>query len=306
MNLIAPDKRVDTLRLLKTITGNILNNKDNVKYRKINESSTQFKELITGQLIDKLTDVGFTRDDGHMVWPHKQQTDDPSTVIYWERLQSVYKELIDALSSRISRDELARITEARLKNPQPLATPQQDQKAPVSLRPSRRAKFVSLADIEGTRKLPTHYAEEYLASQTRSKNLSQIINSRHDPEYIGRLALDLTNKYRVSQYKLPLQWDQSIYEVVSMHAQGMANNTEPFSHENFDRRVDLITSKTGSVYSAAENIAMSSGTDNVAETAVDGWIASPGHRANLVGDFTKCAVGFACNGEYFASQIFTS
>ena len=306
VDVIGPDKRVETIKLLKTITGNIINAPHDGKYRRINENSQAFKQLMTTSLIGKLVETGFKSEDGHLIWPYKTVKEDSATLSEWNRLKTLHDSLNDASSSRISRQELARITEERLNKPQiSLRTPpakHPETRKPIKL--SRPSRIMTLEDIDDKRKVPTHYAEDYLSTKPLSRSFLQIVTSRQDAEYIGRLAVDLTNKYRVEQKKLPLQWDQSIYEVSSLHAQGMASGAEPFSHNNFDRRVDLIRLKTGLVYSAAENIAMNSGTERVAEVAVEGWIASPGHQANLVGQFTRCAVGVACyRGQYFFSQM---
>ena len=53
----------------------------------------------------------------------------------------------------------------------------------------------------------------------------------------------------------------------------------PFGHDGFDGRVRQYPMAHRS---AAENVAMSRGITDVAQTAVHGWINSPGHRKNLL------------------------
>lgn len=54
--------------------------------------------------------------------------------------------------------------------------------------------------------------------------------------------------------------------------------------------------------SAAENLALGYGTG---ATVVDAWMASPGHRANVLGSFTQ--VGVACglqSGRWLCAAVF--
>eukprot|EP00920_Eleutheroschizon_duboscqi_P017275 GHVT01041341.1.p3 GENE.GHVT01041341.1~~GHVT01041341.1.p3 ORF type:complete len:101 (-),score=22.91 GHVT01041341.1:1215-1517(-) len=58
----------------------------------------------------------------------------------------------------------------------------------------------------------------------------------------------------------------------------------------------------------AENVGMNLGVYNTAEEVVKGWIDSPGHRANLVGDFDLCgiAVARAPSGAFYYTQLFAA
>ena len=48
------------------------------------------------------------------------------------------------------------------------------------------------------------------------------------------------------------------------------------------------------------------GFSNPGEKAVVGWINSPGHHKNIVGDFNLTGIGIAKNneGKYYFNQIF--
>lgn len=50
------------------------------------------------------------------------------------------------------------------------------------------------------------------------------------------------------------------------------------------------------------------GVSEVAKVAVNGWIESPGHCKNLLGNFTYCGIGVYMNheGKYYLTQLFGS
>jgi uncharacterized protein YkwD len=58
---------------------------------------------------------------------------------------------------------------------------------------------------------------------------------------------------------------------------------------------------------AGENVAVNSGFDDPVGTAVAGWLDSPGHHENIVGDWTHAGVGIATDGEqYYFTQLFAA
>ncbi|MGK7922031.1 MAG: CAP domain-containing protein [Trichodesmium sp.] len=113
------------------------------------------------------------------------------------------------------------------------------------------------------------------------------------------------NQYRQSQNLPPLQWNNSIAEQARIHAQQMANGEATFSHDGFKERVELISQKI-TYQGAAENIANNLGYSNPGKKAVEGWIKSPGHQKNMVGDYNLTGIGIAQNSEgtYYFNQIF--
>ncbi|NES67376.1 MAG: CAP domain-containing protein, partial [Okeania sp. SIO2D1] len=78
-----------------------------------------------------------------------------------------------------------------------------------------------------------------------------------------------------------------------------------FSHDGFQQRVKVISQQIP-YKSAAENIANNMGYSNPGEKAVEGWIGSPGHHKNMVGDYNLSGIGIAQNSEgtYYFNQIF--
>jgi len=88
------------------------------------------------------------------------------------------------------------------------------------------------------------------------------------------------------------------------HSENMANGSAPFSHEGFNDRFPSFPFRFTD--GAAENVAMNAGLEDVAKAAVDGWINSPGHRKNKLGNYIYSGIGVARNtrGQWYLTQLF--
>ncbi len=98
-----------------------------------------------------------------------------------------------------------------------------------------------------------------------------------DPE-VEAFAL-LVNEHRVYQGCEPLTWSPQVAAVAQAHsadmvARGFFAHTNPDGLSPFDRMSAAGVSYRG----AAENIAYGFGT---AESVLEAWLDSPGHRANI-------------------------
>ncbi|WP_287524353.1 CAP domain-containing protein [Okeania sp. SIO2C2] len=147
--------------------------------------------------------------------------------------------------------------------------------------------------------------------------MPEIQNSRQTPISRPRVAISpdvngleksvfaQINQYRKSRNLPPLQWDNTIAQQSRIHAQQMASGQTTFSHDGFQQRVKVISQKIP-YKSAAENLANNFGYNNPGEQAVQGWIGSPGHHKNMVGDYNLSGIGIALNSEgtYYFNQIF--
>jgi len=113
------------------------------------------------------------------------------------------------------------------------------------------------------------------------------------------------NQYRKSRNLPPLTLNTSITEQARIHSEAMASGRVPFSHNGFEGRVKAF-SKSISYSSAGENVAYNQGYSNPDQQAVQGWLESPGHLENIVGDFDHTGIGVTKNakGEYYFTQIF--
>ena len=111
------------------------------------------------------------------------------------------------------------------------------------------------------------------------------------------------NQYRRAQKLPPLAFDQTISEQARAHSAAMANSGR-ISHNGFDDRAAAI-GQTITYKSVAENVASNQGYENPDNTAVKGWIKSPGHQQNMVGDFDLTGIGVVeKGGSYYFTQIF--
>ena len=114
------------------------------------------------------------------------------------------------------------------------------------------------------------------------------------------------NDYRASQRLAKLTRNSVMDNQAKIHSQNMANGKVPFGHTGFSERVKAIKANGIPYSSAAENVAYNQGYSDPATQAVQGWLKSPGHLANIRGNFEKTGIGVASNsrGEIYFTQIF--
>ena len=117
---------------------------------------------------------------------------------------------------------------------------------------------------------------------------------------------DRVNQYRQAQNLPPLTFDATIAAQARSHSIKMARASR-LSHDGFKERVDMVA-RTIAYRGAAENVAYNMGHTYPDDTAVKGWIKSPGHQVNMVGAYDLTGIGVAQNsqGEYYFTQIFIS
>jgi uncharacterized protein YkwD len=113
------------------------------------------------------------------------------------------------------------------------------------------------------------------------------------------------NAYRAQQGLSPLSLDVRMSEIARQHSEDMASGGVPFGHNGFEQRIQAIA-RTIPYRTAGENVAYNQGYRDSVAQAVEGWINSPGHRANLEGDFEVTGVGIArtTDGKYYFTQLF--
>ena len=159
-------------------------------------------------------------------------------------------------------------------------------------------------------------SENIDTNKTNNKTKSSVSTKKSQPNNLAannnngigdleRLTHQQINQYRISRNLPPLKLDKSISQQARIHSQNMAQDKVPFSHEGFEGRIASVSS-TISYRSAAENIAYNQGYRDPVERAVAGWIKSPGHHKNMIGNYNLTGIGMAKNsqGEYYFTQIF--
>ena len=92
-----------------------------------------------------------------------------------------------------------------------------------------------------------------------------------------------------------------------LHSEKMAR-LNFFDHEGPDGDLPARARASGVAWrSLAENIALNQGYDDPVSLAVDQWMHSPGHRANILrGIFTHSGIGIAraADGRVYITQVF--
>lgn len=137
------------------------------------------------------------------------------------------------------------------------------------------------------------------------------LSCSHNPHQIEQEIHDLINQQRVQFNLPPLANLRELDELAHFHSRNMLEH-DFFAHDDHegrevaDRMDELFPSILYS--SIGENIAKQTGSHdpNVAQTFVQGWMNSPGHRANILSeDYTYAGVGIAFDdNRIFATQNF--
>ncbi|HSE31635.1 MAG TPA: CAP domain-containing protein [Pyrinomonadaceae bacterium] len=132
--------------------------------------------------------------------------------------------------------------------------------------------------------------------------------SLDDANSIERRAFAQTNAVRAQHGLQPFVWDPELCRLARNHSANMAR-TGLFSHATPEgMRLKERAHAAGIRYQViAENIAYNMGYDDPGAFAVERWMISPSHRANILyAGFTSMAVGtfVAADGSVFLTQTF--
>lgn len=89
------------------------------------------------------------------------------------------------------------------------------------------------------------------------------------------------------------------------HSRNMGLEKVPFGHQDFEKRAKAIQ-KICQLHSFGENVAYSFNCKDPVQTAVEGWMKSPSHKKNILGDFEETGIGIFINkeGKFFITQLF--
>lgn len=125
---------------------------------------------------------------------------------------------------------------------------------------------------------------------------------------LERQAFNAINSERMRKGLSPLAWDGDLCRVARRHSENMGR-LNFFDHQGPDGS-NLLTRISASGIdwkSLGENIAYNQGQDDPTVIAIDQWMHSPKHRANILrSDFTHSAIGIArtSDGRVYLTQIF--
>ena len=126
---------------------------------------------------------------------------------------------------------------------------------------------------------------------------------------IERRAFEQTNLVRVQNGLPPLEWDADVCRMARDHSENMSRQAF-FAHTTPDGkrlrdRARLVGIVGFSVL--AENIAYNQGYEDPGAFAVERWMQSPKHRANILSpEFRAMAIGsfVAADGSVYLTQTF--
>ena len=119
-------------------------------------------------------------------------------------------------------------------------------------------------------------------------------------------VFDLVNQIRAENGLEPFVYNETLTQIARTHSQDMIDRSyvdhiSPDGDDPFDRMEAAGLTFTA----AAENIAVGYSTP---EAAVEAWMNSPGHQANILGGCKELGVGLALGGSsgYYWTQCFAT
>jgi len=124
-----------------------------------------------------------------------------------------------------------------------------------------------------------------------------------NPDRTATLVVTEVNDARTERGLAPLERDESLAHVANVHTGDMAtrqyvNHTAPNGSGVADRyeRFGIDCFGSENIY-YTPNGALLVDERTVAERVVSAWLASPGHRETLLGNYTRQGIGVAVDGE---------
>ncbi len=164
------------------------------------------------------------------------------------------------------------------------------------------ARLLSDPVLDASYSRPRRVASEVPSTDSASISLAE-------PSMIERNAFEKINRTRVASGLAPLTWDAALCRMARAHSEHMASRGY-FSHETPDgdglkQRARAMS--IGRFRVIAENIAYNKGYEDPGAFAVERWMLSSGHRANILYEgFQASAIGsyVAADGSVYLTQVF--
>ena len=126
-----------------------------------------------------------------------------------------------------------------------------------------------------------------------------------------RTAFELINRERVAKGLAALVWNSDLYRLARQHSEDMGGRGY-FDHETPEGLMPKDRARAAGLRGfrvIAENIAYNKGYENPGAYAVERWMKSSGHRANILySSFQYSAIGsyVASDGSVYLTQVFIS
>lgn len=118
-------------------------------------------------------------------------------------------------------------------------------------------------------------------------------------------SMDKVNAIRLQHGLKPLKHSISLCNSAQEHSQNMALAKIPLGHHGFQERAEKHQ-KSENLCAFGENVAYNWRYDDPVQAAIDGWMKSPGHKANILGDYNLTGFGIwvSLEGKYYFTQLF--
>jgi len=130
-----------------------------------------------------------------------------------------------------------------------------------------------------------------------------------EPNDIEKRAFEQTNQVRIKNGLVPLRWDADVCRMARIHSESMSRQGY-FSHvtpEGLKLRDRARVAGILQFSVLGENIAYNQGYEDPGTFAVQKWMESPKHRANILSpEFRAMAIGsfVAPDGSVYLTQTF--
>lgn len=128
---------------------------------------------------------------------------------------------------------------------------------------------------------------------------------------VERSAFEKTNRARVANGLEPFTWDPDLCRMARVHSENMARQGffDHATREGLHLKDRARALGIGRFRVIGENIAYNKGYDDPGAFAVERWMLSSGHRANILyAEFQASAIGsyVSADGSVYLTQIFIS
>jgi uncharacterized protein YkwD len=176
-----------------------------------------------------------------------------------------------------------------------------------NIQPRPVARLISEPLAEARNSRPRRISLENSAAA--SKSLTSNSPALEDTSAVERRAFEQTNAARVKNGLPTLVWDPDLCRMARKHSEQMAT-LGYFSHENPDGLQLKERARANGILHfrvIGENIAYNKGSEDPGGFAVERWLTSSGHRANMLyPGFQASAIGsyLAADGSTYLTQVF--
>lgn len=152
------------------------------------------------------------------------------------------------------------------------------------------------------------FALEAATKKTRVKVYAQEVNIPSEREMLEMETrlVKMVNNERTKHGLSPLKVWQVLTYHAREHSRDMAEGEVDFGHDGFTTRAQAVFRRMG-LKSFGENVAYNYLYDDPLKKAVDGWMKSPKHRDNILGEYNDTGIGIAYSseGRCYLTQLFS-